>query len=117
MTISLKQKWLETAAGLWCVVDDTVQFADDFPHWNDGFLRLLEINDDQGRELIDHIVRTIYDTKVKLPHQLDVQDRLPGLKKAVAEFFKTSPSNVSRDFATSWCTTYDGTPADTIYSQ
>jgi 2-polyprenyl-3-methyl-5-hydroxy-6-metoxy-1,4-benzoquinol methylase len=116
MQATKQGEWLETAAGLWYVVNDTVQFSDDFSHWNDGFCRLLEISDSQGRSLIAHIVRTIYDTTGKLPNQLLPVECLDGLKAGIKTFFNINNVQTAREFAPSWGTTFQGKPADTIFA-
>jgi 2-polyprenyl-3-methyl-5-hydroxy-6-metoxy-1,4-benzoquinol methylase len=116
MQATKQGEWLETAAGLWYVVNDTVQFADDFSHWNDGFCRLLEISDVKARSLISQIVSTIYDTTGRLPSQLLPVECIDGLKSATRSFFNVAGGLITREFEPSWGTTFQGKPADTIFA-
>lgn len=80
-------QWLEAAAGLMYVVSDQVQFCDDFAHWKNGVLRLLEISDDKGRALIESAVATCVEQFGALPSETAAENKYTALKQAVRQAF------------------------------
>jgi 2-polyprenyl-3-methyl-5-hydroxy-6-metoxy-1,4-benzoquinol methylase len=108
-------EWLETAAGLQYIVEDQVQFADDFSHWYQGFCRLLELPDATARNLIEDCVQVSLSRTGKIISRLDDEQKL----QIIAEAVKTRFPPVKVD-STGWLagsgTTYDGTPADTVFA-
>lgn len=77
-----KGRWSETTAGIIYVVEDQVQFADDFHHWHEGFCRLLGIDEQLARRLIEEAVQFCADRKEVLLAQLPPRERLPFITAA-----------------------------------
>lgn len=77
--------WVETTLGILYVVEGNVQFADDWDHWKNGFRRLLEIDDQKARALIEACVEIAQAQHKKLLHELSDTERVACLKEATTQ--------------------------------
>jgi 2-polyprenyl-3-methyl-5-hydroxy-6-metoxy-1,4-benzoquinol methylase len=115
--VDVKGRWLETSGGILYVVSERVQFDDDLSHWRLAFQRLLEINENKARSLIE----TAVDRSIKefgaLPSELPPEARVKPLTLASAQILGLSadqhrlPESLSNSG-----TTFDGSPADHVFA-
>jgi 2-polyprenyl-3-methyl-5-hydroxy-6-metoxy-1,4-benzoquinol methylase len=113
-----KGQWVKDSIGVLYVVDDLVQFADDFEHLANGFCRLLEVPEDQVTALIEEWVTqslTLHDRL--LPSQIPMDARIECLRRAVLKVFAIAgPRFEQLSDAAGWGTDFLGNQADTIYA-
>jgi 2-polyprenyl-3-methyl-5-hydroxy-6-metoxy-1,4-benzoquinol methylase len=108
--------WSETTLGMLYVVDGQVQFSDDFDHWKNGFCRLLEIPDEQGRKLIETAVALGKTKHGKLFTELSDEQRLDCAKEAVTQCFYGGARPAKPALQQSWGNDLEGAQADTVYA-
>lgn len=110
--------WLTTAAGLLYVSGDQVQFDDDFAHWQTAVLRLLEIDEEKARSLIESACQHSLSLFGSLPAATHPDKRVASLTAACREVFALParlPEAPSPPPA-SWGSAFDGSPPDTIFA-
>lgn len=102
------------------VVGNSVQFYDDVGHWKNGLCRLLEISDENARQLIELAVDLAAEKYGQLYGDLSVEAKIACLKEAVqrhfhlqSEFDDTGLLSRGRLF---WGTSFDGAPADKVFA-
>lgn len=106
-----KLNWRETSAGIYYESFDIVQFYDDWDHWQNGFCRLLEIEEPEARKLIESIVNYGAGVFSKLPES----KKLSAIKRGTAKYFNISAQSLELDFSVCG-TAFDGSPANTLYA-
>lgn len=107
-----KLKWHETSAGIYYESFDIVQFYDDWDHWQNGFCRLLEIEEPEARRLIESIVNYGAGVFSKLPES----KKLSAIKRGTAKYFKITPQATELDL-NDCGTAFDGSAANTVYAE
>ena len=108
--------WYESMLGIMYVVDDTVQFSDDWSHWHNGFCRLLEISEDKAKEFVESTVAAGTEKFGKLPKNLTYDERLICLTSAVDRTLYGGERKSSGKPQASWGTDLLGAHADTVYA-
>jgi 2-polyprenyl-3-methyl-5-hydroxy-6-metoxy-1,4-benzoquinol methylase len=115
---SKQGRWVKDTIGVLYVVDDIVQFADDYDHLANGFCRLLEVSEEKVAELIEEWVEQSYITHDQLlPSQISTEGRIQCLRQAVLKVFGLAGQGlVELSDARIWGTDFLGNQADTIYA-
>lgn len=111
-----KGQWFESTQGVLYVVDETVQFFDDWDHWRNAFIRLLELPEEKIRAYVEHAVSTADRLHGKLFSELDFEDRVGCLKDAAMTILNGGPWSMPAQPQASWGTDLEGAHADKIYA-
>jgi 2-polyprenyl-3-methyl-5-hydroxy-6-metoxy-1,4-benzoquinol methylase len=109
--------WIETSTGVIYVVDDIVQFTDDFSHWKNGLCRLLNLSEDTARSLIELAVEMCYAANGCPLSTLEPANRLVPFKQAVSELFKLNHSDERNDPKKSWGKAFDDSAGNHLYAR
>jgi 2-polyprenyl-3-methyl-5-hydroxy-6-metoxy-1,4-benzoquinol methylase len=110
-------QWHETAMGLLYEVEGRIQFCDDFDHFRNGVVRLLEVPTERVIALIERTVQLVKEGEGKLISDSHPEKVIPYLKAARKELFPESdrPLTMLGD-SVDWGTNFKGSKADTIFA-
>lgn len=110
-------EWHESMQGILYVVEDEVQFADDWHHWRNAFLRLLEIEDERARHYVEQTVACARERHGILFSRLPSEHRIDCLKQATVESLNRAPWRTPPEPLPSWGVDLKGAHADKVYAQ
>lgn len=114
-------KWIESTLGILYVVNESVQFSDDWDHWRNGFCRLLEIPEEKARKFVEEMVTVAQEQHGKLLQDLPENERVACLTEATDRILygKQRPGggNGGEKMHPSWGSDpISNSTADTIYA-
>lgn len=109
-------KWFETTQGVIYVVDDSVQFCDDFDHWKNAFCRLLEISDEKARAYIEETAGFAQEHFGRQLQSLSDDQKIACVAEATTRMLYGGARPSAKKIESSWGTDLWGAPPDTVFA-